>query len=293
MTIAEIRGKISSRSGINLNDRMEDLLTSNVFGAFRYLPPHLGLLDFIGTAINRDKKSLKYSVKPCWVNWSFWPYLKIQGAKNCEPDVLIGLEDNQRNIHIVMIEAKYLSGKSSEEDQSEQPNDQLARELHNLRLLKPKDIAWAESKNIKERTLVYITQDAGIPISEISQSLKEYQRKRHDKPEIFWTSWRFLPQLVESIIGKAENEYQKAILQDLLDLLIKKHLTMFHGMAPISFTLKPQNFMFYQMAPLKYVWPQFQTSLSQFDFYRDRIIPYMWPEFTFPTVNQSRWEYRR
>jgi len=292
MTIAEIRGKISS-SGNNLNDRMEDLLTSNVFGTFRYLPLHLGLLDFISTAINRDKKSLNLSVKPIRANWSFWPYLQIPGAKNCEPDVLIGLEDNHGNIHIVMIEAKYLSGKSSEEDESEQPNDQLARELHNLRILKPEDITWAESKNIKERTLVYITQDAGIPISEISQSLKEYHQKRHDNPEIFWTSWRFLPQLVESIIRKAENEYQTAILQDLLELLIKKHLTMFHGMVPISFTLKPQNFMFYQMAPLKYVWPQFQISPSQFDFYRGRIIPYMWPEFTFSTVNQSRWEYRR
>ena len=141
-----------------------------IFSTFKYLPPHIGLLDFLSTAKNRNHELFTSCLKPIRANWSFWPYLQILGAKNCEPDVLIGLEDNHGNIHIVMIEAKYLSGKSSEEDESGQPNDQLARELHNLRLLKPEDIAWAGSRNIKERTLVYITQDAGIPISEISQS---------------------------------------------------------------------------------------------------------------------------
>ncbi len=79
MTIAEIRGKISS-IGSNLNERMEDLLTSDVFGAFKYLPPHLGLLDFINTAINKDKKPFTLSVKPIRINWAFWPYLQIPGA---------------------------------------------------------------------------------------------------------------------------------------------------------------------------------------------------------------------
>ena len=37
MTIAEIHGKLSS-SGSNISDRLEDLLTADVFGCLRYLP---------------------------------------------------------------------------------------------------------------------------------------------------------------------------------------------------------------------------------------------------------------
>ena len=38
MTIAEIHGKISSDS-LKINERLEDLLTSDVFGTFKYLDP--------------------------------------------------------------------------------------------------------------------------------------------------------------------------------------------------------------------------------------------------------------
>lgn len=292
MTIAEIRGKISL-IGSNLNERMEDLLTSDVFGAFKYLPPHLGILDFINTAINQDKKSFSLSLQPSRVEWVFWPYLQIPGAKNCEPDVLVSLEDKYGDSHIIMIEAKYYSSKSSQEDECNQPNDQLARELHNLQLLKPRDAGWSENITIKARTLVYITQNAGIPIIEINQSLDEYYIKRHDKQDIFWTSWRFLPQLIESIIGRAENEYQAAILQDLLDLLRRKHLTMFHGMVPIDFMLRPVDFVFYEMAPSKYIWPRFQLSASQLDFYRKSIALYTWPDIKCSSADYPKWKYGR
>ena len=43
MTIAEIHGKISE-TGTNLSERMEDLLTSDIFGGMRYLPAQKALI---------------------------------------------------------------------------------------------------------------------------------------------------------------------------------------------------------------------------------------------------------
>ena len=43
MTIAEIHGKIS-RVGTNLHEKMEDLLTSDVFTACKYVKPETLLL---------------------------------------------------------------------------------------------------------------------------------------------------------------------------------------------------------------------------------------------------------
>ena len=54
------------------------------------------------------------------------------GCILCESDLIIRLDDKTGR-HLIFVEAKYLSGKSSEEDLSiEEPYDQLAREWDNL-----------------------------------------------------------------------------------------------------------------------------------------------------------------
>jgi len=45
MSIAEIHGKISSL-GSNISDKQEDLLTSDVFGTFKYLGDPTALQNF-------------------------------------------------------------------------------------------------------------------------------------------------------------------------------------------------------------------------------------------------------
>ena len=45
MFIAQIRNKLTRKE-----EQMEDLLTSNVFGLWRYLPAELGLLQLLETA---------------------------------------------------------------------------------------------------------------------------------------------------------------------------------------------------------------------------------------------------
>ncbi|MCL0091359.1 hypothetical protein M1N57_00595 [Dehalococcoidales bacterium] len=74
----------------------------------------------------------------------------------------------------MMIEAKYLSEKSSYEDEGERPNDQLARELDNLEVLEPGDLGWNTTKAVVGRLLLYLTQDASIPSTALQESLREY-----------------------------------------------------------------------------------------------------------------------
>jgi hypothetical protein len=254
LTIAEIKGKISS-IGTNLSNRMEDLLTSDVFGAFRYLPADLGLIQFLKSAVNQNGQPLKLSIEPTKVNWSFWPWLEYKSAKPCEPDVVIGLEDHEENIHVVLVESKYFSNKSSlEDDQETHPTDQLARELHNLQLLQAKDLGWPETKTVVTRSLLYVTQDTRMPLSAINDSLKEFRKKRKDEKDIYWTSWRFLPKIMERIIEHADDEHRNLIISDLMDLLLRKQLTLFLGMTPLDYVANVNDFRFYTLLPAQYVW---------------------------------------
>ena len=56
MTIAELHRKIS-RTGANLHDQMEDLLTSDVFSACKYVRPAMLLLPFLRTAVDLNGTS--------------------------------------------------------------------------------------------------------------------------------------------------------------------------------------------------------------------------------------------
>ena len=50
------------------------------------------------------------------VHYSFWPWLKLAGRIPCEPDVVLGLETEDSQVHLILVEAKYYYGLSSEED---------------------------------------------------------------------------------------------------------------------------------------------------------------------------------
>jgi len=79
MTIAEIHGKISD-AGSNLSERMEDLLTSDIFGCMRYLPADKALLPLLNTARSFHGKSFNIQDKVIKTHYSFWPGLKSPGS---------------------------------------------------------------------------------------------------------------------------------------------------------------------------------------------------------------------
>jgi hypothetical protein len=257
MTIAEIHGKISA-AGVNLSERMEDLLTSDIFGCMRYLPAQQILIPFLMKARSFHGNSLAVPDRIIKIHYSFWPWLKLPGRIPCEPDIMLGLETEGRQLHLVLVEAKYYSGLSSEEDERTEPNDQLARELDNLDAVSCTVLGWKPSLEIASRILFFVTQDMGIPRALLAKSLDEYTRKRHKSGDIYWASWRFLPSILEKSLEKEAAPENKAVLEDMLALLLRKELRMFGGVEPVAeyFTLPD----FYSFSPTEYSWPDIPES---------------------------------
>ena len=98
--IAEINGKISS-SGSNWNDRLEDQLTSDVFGALRYIPYNDGLkhiLDLSKT-INQDQIVDDMNIDTKRENQYIGDDLLFWDKKSlsndiCEPDLIFKLNND-------------------------------------------------------------------------------------------------------------------------------------------------------------------------------------------------------
>ena len=252
MTIAEIHGKISEE-GTNLSERMEDLLTADIFGCFRYLPPQEALIPFLNTARSFHGHALALPAEIVGVHYSFWPWVKLHGCTPCEPDVVVGIETEGRHLHLVFVEAKYRSGLSSEENEGESPNDQLARELDNLDKISPVNLHWSPELSITSRTLLFVTQDMGMPRTLIDRSLAEYQRKRYRQGDVYWTSWRFLQPILEKGLRQENSPQSIAVKEDMLKLLLRKGLTMFRGVDPITACFDLPQFY---IVPLRiYMWP--------------------------------------
>ena len=119
MTIAELHGKLSASSQNGAFERMEDLLTSDVFGTMKYVSWQNGFIDWL----LKSEPAPIYSDIPLIQNYlvkaeiksfeySFWPRLK----NNREPDLAICVVNKDSTILIVMIEAKYFSGMNDWDD---------------------------------------------------------------------------------------------------------------------------------------------------------------------------------
>ena len=228
MTIAEIRGKLSS-SGSNISDRREDLLTSDVFGCLRYLPFEKGFQKILTQAqLYIDQKKL-LCIKNSDENVSveFWPRLE----NNSEPDVLIRNGD-----HLIMIEVKYLSGKSghyepnqdSEDSMEAASSDQLARLFRGL---------LSDKSNYSRCSLIYLTAHRILPKKDIEDGYKELDElsddTRHEyKDNVYWLSWFEVYKTVGRLLDESseiQDKFWRIVLSDVKELLNRKSLRQFEG----------------------------------------------------------------
>ena len=207
MIDAILKGKLSIHQ-----ENMEDILTSVVFGMLKFVDAKEGLIPFLSRAVKADGQTLKDIIDGCTGGeYDFWPYYKYY-ERPCEPDVVITLKGGPKPI-LVVVEAKYRSGKSSESDDTLLVNDQLAREYMNL---------LEYSRRISaEPVLIYLTQDVGRPHDEIARSLHEIEKKHADQAavDIYWLSWRHLTELPTQ---------GNVILEELVSLLEKKLRLFFY-----------------------------------------------------------------
>jgi hypothetical protein len=103
---AQLNGKLTVEE-----ERLEDLLTSNVFGSIKYLEPNEGLLPILQSAVDVKGQSLLNSSSRLFdVHYSFWPWLKENECKPCQPDVLIDFMLSDNGKKILLVESKASRG---------------------------------------------------------------------------------------------------------------------------------------------------------------------------------------
>ncbi len=228
MLQALLKGKLSREQ-----ENMEDILTSNVFGLLKYVPPEEGLLNYLALSEDKDgNQPLKYlrslnEVSQNSISYEFWPWWEEPNCYGCEPDVVIKLEIPDKQDLLVLIEAKYLSGKSSEADESyDAPIDQLAREWDNLSV---------KANNDECPVLIYLTVHYAYPIQDINDAENEYLNKRPERtePVIYWLSWRHLYKACENSYHPVLNDIK--LLLDRLDLKFFDGVKLEYVQIPWSF----------------------------------------------------------
>jgi len=211
MLAAQIHGKLKREE-----EDLEDLLTSNVFGSIQYIPPEDGLVPILSAAERADgSQPLRELSEIFEVNYYFWRRLEFSNCYPCVPDVLICIKHINGKKTVVLVEAKYHSGKSSVEENDAFPTDQLAREWDNLVVL--------AKENAANPYLFYVTADITCPNADIKEAQSELARKRGFKAEIIWISWRKLPVIFHDSSHK--------ILKDLVKVLRRQWLIFFEGIS--------------------------------------------------------------
>lgn len=186
---AVIKGKISS-SGSNLTEKLEDLMTSNLFQNILYLPFEKGLKPILSQAFNKDKKKLILNSDFTILNYEFWPQWK-----NCEPDLVISLNNTQTQKQLnILLEAKLYSLLSGE--------NQLVREWKDLISFFPKG----------DNYLIYLNAEPYFPKTEFLKSKKI--DKTINTTRFYWLTYEAI------YAGLVKNNVSdNPIIQDIIHLL--------------------------------------------------------------------------
>ncbi|MDG5473118.1 hypothetical protein P6709_15300 [Jeotgalibacillus sp. ET6] len=215
--LAEIHNKIS-QSGSNLSDRLEDKLTGDFFGAIRYLPFESGLKQVLEAT--NFKQNL---VKDQWVTelnnqrgysgtWSFW-HREDEG----EIDLLLTFPDM-----IIGIEVKYLSGISSEDV----PGLDLAGHVDSVNQLAR--YSRMLDRISLERNAYLIFLSPYEMMHEVKASM-EGRKIIAPSVDVGYLNWEDIHESLKMIDLSLHDQGQQYIVEDLLQLLVKKGLIRFRG----------------------------------------------------------------
>lgn len=219
--IAEIFGKLSN-SGSNLNDRLEDNLTGNVFGTLRYIPFDKAMKPIITNAIY--PKSITDTIQGIQAhfwdsNIKFWPY-----DEEGELDALLEFD----NV-IIGIEVKYLSGLSSDDsidysDTSAWNSTECEQKPSSHQLSRESRII-SKRGGKKKKILIFIATSSScryIYEDTIKRGLMEKD------VDLGYVTWQAL--LIELYKLKLDNVFYNLIIGDLIKLLKRKGFDQFRNM---------------------------------------------------------------
>ena len=219
MYLAELHGKLSSRV-----ERMEDILTSNVFSFFKYSNRNI----FLKNYLNELELGFKVSKKEAEeAEFRFWPIFE----DGTEPDLVIIIGN-----YYLLIEAKYFSGFS---EGTKKDEHQLLREIRNGRL---------DAKNYnKELKLIAITADYYYKKDKFEVIPQKF--RSHFK----WTNWQLVSLFLDNILNCNPNIKgpERVFALDLYNLLDKRHLRDFQKITYIGSLLKRYNSIFFDAKTAK------------------------------------------
>ena len=217
MYLAELRGKLSSRV-----ERMEDILTSNVFSFFKYSNRNIFLKNYLnelGFKVSKEEAEE--------AEFKFWPVFE----DGTEPDLIIIVGK-----YYLLIEAKYFSEFS---EGKEKIAPQLLREIKNGKL---------DAKNYnKEFKLIAITADYYFKEYKFKVILPDFQA--HFK----WTNWQLVSSFLDNILSSNPNVKgpERDFCLDLYNLLDKKHLRSFQSITYNGPLLKDYSSIFFNAKTAK------------------------------------------
>jgi len=217
MYLAELHGKLSSRV-----ERMEDILTSNVFSFFKYSSRDIFLKNYLNKlGFNISDQEAEEA------EFNFWPIFE----DGTEPDLVIIVGN-----YYLLIEAKYFSGFGKK---TENTDNQLIREIKGGQL---------EAKNYNKKfNLIAITTDYYYKKDKfevIPQNLR---------PHFKWTNWQLVSSFLDNILSSNPNVKgaERDFCLDLYNLLDKKHLRSFQNITYNGSLLKDYSSIFFNAKTAK------------------------------------------
>jgi len=246
MLRAEIHGKLADNAR-SASERSEDVLTSNVFGSFRYLPPKLALLPWLSRAEAHEEGSPPLLPARCEkAEVFFWPSVRTpRDDRGREPDVLVRLTTTEGQATLLVVECKYLSGKSQlapdddeavDQEEGDGPTysgDQLADYLAAVRAGQVRHKDYHRQVAEDRVALLFVTADVAMPCKTLDESAQALRRHHGQEPDgaVYWLSWRSAWQVLQDALSWESDEFRCVLIGDLLALLTKKELRPFTGFA--------------------------------------------------------------
>lgn len=236
MTIAELHGKLSGTDAAKCHDRMEDLLTSDVFGTMQYVGWEHGFLKWLHGAkfaglIGTDQIAELIPLANLEsIHFAFWPRLPNQR----EPDVVL-LFEYSSSCSLLLVEAKYFSGTSDFETEEDvdhfgRTGNQIADQINGLASVSDEWVRSTMTVNelapIKHRIHLFVTANVMFPSPVYREAAK------HTGPgnvSAFWLSWTFLCEFLETELAEIDDVGRAAQIVDLVRLLNRKGLVPFRG----------------------------------------------------------------
>lgn len=249
MTIAELYGKLSS-TGSNAHERLEDLLTSDVFTAFKYLKPKEALLPFLKLLFEKNSTAVPPKINS-WeithkdVRYVFWPKGNFRRR---EADLLILINNSTVQQYIFTIEAKYESGTSDvdidtkihdAEKDNERSGLQIAEEFEDLMQERPYSNIDGIKAPLVNRYLIYLTAENTKPCNVLKRSILAINDKiesaKFIKSHILWCNWSTIWQVFKQANWDEYDFPSYDICKDIVKLLERKGFKNFEGFGDYSF----------------------------------------------------------